>query len=1002
MARETPQNRDLGRFLHYLVAYDAIPIVVRVSLIREIISYGTNPFVIYHRQGSTTSAVHSFFDTAITHADGTMFPFVPRDPRNNSLCILRALLNNTQNNYQPTVVSLNSSGVTPMHLAVDVPDEESRVTQLAALTLLLDRGCVVTTGYVSMNDPLTNTLVWRPLPRPIDTAALVTQRAAFVRPFLMARQRRPLLFDINAHTNAYNRMLSISLYEALVHSQSPSPEVFSALMSSLDVDITQQLKKVALSPLLTRIQDFYKYMTVYMLSRDLLKMSHADSWAQIKIYVHELLGLNVTPRSAAGLELGAVDDIDSVVAANDLSEWLSQRGAFPTNYIQPVLMGRFLFVAIRDNFNRLATELVRRIPLSPYRVYGSEATEQETGYTSAITWAVICNNIDVLRYLVLDPSKTLNLENVNALDKKGRTALHHAAKHNHHAAIRILLSVTPPADRINVDSVDQKGRTAFYYAVRGNHDQSMELLMYDCDTTIRDAIGQSPFLISARYGWETTMLTLLSLGANIEEADNSGQNALILASLGGPVDGGALPAVPVDFHTRHLREYQAHRFEDVVRMLISRKCNLNRQTNSGRTALMAAAVNGHSEIVSILLENSTDSPMEAAEGIYVIRRKPDVTLQDEDGNTAVHLAVREGRLACVRQLMSPNRRLEKMLFHRNRKNADAFDLCTSSPNGSLEVMYYIVDVALKKLSQPLTLFINTETVDRLTMVANAVRANRLDMVRYLIDNGADAANIGSGANGHTLLHYACSAGLPMVQLLLETYHLTTMVHMLDAAGNTPLHVACSLGALDIAKLLHTHGAQFIYAPSMMEAATTNGHLSLVEWIFANSATHTDSADLVAKRRQDRLNTYVLAARYGRLEIMQFLYVETGAGQMEDTNSSLMSALSAAIQGGRYGRYGAVRIALGRFDRNHALHVALVENAIDLALRLRKFDIVLLLMDHGVLPLEMIMRRGTPAQVVAVAMDYRDQTRLPSGGVDAVRYIPPPEFQAIPAEVANIF
>ena len=93
--------------------------------------------------------------------------------------------------------------------------------------------------------------------------------------------------------------------------------------------------------------------------------------------------------------------------------------------------------------------------------------------------------------------------NINAKDKRGRTALHYA-----------FVSIARPFEYSAIDPIE---------VVTGLVGQKA------CDVTVKDQWGSSPLHYAAQRGAQVCALTLIKKGANVNDTDEDGNTPLAIA-----------------------------------------------------------------------------------------------------------------------------------------------------------------------------------------------------------------------------------------------------------------------------------------------------------------------------------------------------------------------------------------------------------------------------------------------------------------------------------------
>ncbi|XP_022743549.1 serine/threonine-protein phosphatase 6 regulatory ankyrin repeat subunit B-like [Durio zibethinus] len=183
-------------------------------------------------------------------------------------------------------------------------------------------------------------------------------------------------------------------------------------------------------------------------------------------------------------------------------------------------------------------------------------------------------------------------EPLDCRDKEGRTPLHLAAAKGNIECAKLLVE-----SGMDKNAKSNDGRTALYRAVvNGNRQMVKMLIEMDADPTIPDDRGRSAFDVARDKGHEEMV-----------EIMERGKEVLMAARCG---DMGRLQS------------------------LLHKGAAMNFQDQYGLTALHAAAIKGHKDVVLVLLELGSD-----------------LERQDNEGHTALHLAVEGGQLEVVEALI---------------------------------------------------------------------------------------------------------------------------------------------------------------------------------------------------------------------------------------------------------------------------------------------------------------------------------------------------------------
>nr|XP_055187923.1 ankyrin repeat domain-containing protein 26-like [Nyctereutes procyonoides] len=223
---------------------------------------------------------------------------------------------------------------------------------------------------------------------------------------------------------------------------------------------------------------------------------------------------------------------------------------------------------------------------------------------SALHLACANGHVDIVK-LLIDRKCQLNLR-----DGENTTALMKAVQSQEEACVDILLK-----HGANPDVKDNKGNTALHYAAFGeNVTIAQKVLLRKGNVEIKNKDGLTPLLVAVNEKKEK-MVAFLVEEANINAVDYAKRSALHLACANGR--------------------------EDMVKLLVDRKCELNLRDGEDTTALMKAVQCQEEACVTLLLEHGADP-----------------NLKDNKGNTALHYAAREEIVSIAEKLLLQNANIE--------------------------------------------------------------------------------------------------------------------------------------------------------------------------------------------------------------------------------------------------------------------------------------------------------------------------------------------------------
>jgi ankyrin repeat protein len=168
------------------------------------------------------------------------------------------------------------------------------------------------------------------------------------------------------------------------------------------------------------------------------------------------------------------------------------------------------------------------------------------------------------------------VNDINAIQVDGMTALHWAAHHDNLEIARVLLNAGAKASIEN-----EYGVTPLYSACQNGNSKLVELLLkagVSANATVND--NETALMTAARTGIPDAVNVLLENGAKVNTIGPGKQTALMWAAAEGNLE--------------------------VVKLLIDAGANPQAQLDSGFTPILFAARNGHQDVVHAFLEAGVD------------------------------------------------------------------------------------------------------------------------------------------------------------------------------------------------------------------------------------------------------------------------------------------------------------------------------------------------------------------------------------------------------------
>jgi ankyrin repeat protein len=385
-------------------------------------------------------------------------------------------------------------------------------------------------------------------------------------------------------------------------------------------------------------------------------------------------------------------------------------------------------------------------------------------------------------------------------DEVGNAALHQAAGRGHAETVRLLLSYSkaelnvrgqdggPPlllalsrghAEVVkylleagaDVTLADEVGNAALHQAAGGGHAEIVRLLLSGskAELNVRGQHGMTPLLLALSQGHAEVVKYLLEAGADVTLADEVGNTALYLA-------------VELDQ-------------VEIVRLLLSHsKAELNVKGQRGMTLLLLALRRGHAEVVKYLLEAGADVTLADEAGntalyqavgrghseivrILLSHSKAELNVRGQRGMTPLLLALSQGHAGVVKYLLEEGADVTLA----NEVGDTALHLAVMKKNSAL----------VKLLLAYPEIEINAKNCQGIMPLMMAFHIQCLEIAKLLISSGADISV--TGENNNTVLHLEANKQKSILGGILslssEHQQLIKTLVLPNQWGDTPFHLA---------------------------------------------------------------------------------------------------------------------------------------------------------------------------------------------------------------------
>ena len=464
---------------------------------------------------------------------------------------------------------------------------------------------------------------------------------------------------------------------------------------------------------------------------------------------------------------------------------------------------------------------------------------------SPLMLAVFSNHSAIVQNL-LEHNSDVNLKG----GKGDNTPVNIAAMKGFLDIIKILLQ-----NNANINILNKNKEMSLHIAISNKHsDVAKYLIEHNADLNVnRGSLERTPLLYAVAYGMLDIIKMILQYNARFNSLEN--KNRLLECAI---------------------ENNQSY----VVKYLIENNADVNK-TVSGMTPLHHAALYGLLDIVKILLQNnaSIDSldpvkrtPLHYAMRSnyphvvkYLIEHCADVNKGEESRSDKLplHYAAMAGMLGIVRILLQNNVSINRLVKGKT-------PLHYAIQNNHLDVIKYLIehnaDLNLKgrrkgrrkqnrtPFQQAVTLGIldivkiflqkNISTNSVYDGIYYAIKNNRSDIAKYLIEHNADLGFKLAEKDNMKYLHVAAENGLmEIVEILLQN---NFSINSLDKKKMIPLFYAINNKHSDVAKYLIENKSDLNlkrgkYKQQSLHLAASAGLLEIVKILLKNNVS-IDSLD----------------------------------------------------------------------------------------------------------------------------------------------------------------
>eukprot|EP01156_Anaeramoeba_ignava_P002133 Anaeramoba_ignava/a217643_27.p1 GENE.a217643_27~~a217643_27.p1 ORF type:complete len:1308 (-),score=456.18 a217643_27:44-3631(-) len=425
--------------------------------------------------------------------------------------------------------------------------------------------------------------------------------------------------------------------------------------------------------------------------------------------------------------------------------------------------------------------------------------------------------------------------NLEVTDSSGSFPIHRAAMKGSLEFLELVLK-----NGVNINTVDKRKCTALHLATRNGYFEAAKFLVENkADIHIKNEDGQTALHLATSYGHIDLLKYIFDQGGNLHEKDSKGNTLLHLSTATHNYSiFEYILSKSADLFAKNNKEQTiihsaakngfTQLIENLLQQKSSKKLNINAKDSNGKTPLILAVKNQHTETVRKLLLLKANVNIADSSGLlpimYAIKKENVVILEILLENKAklkmskeiktpiLHFAVQNNKKTdCIAKLLKYGAKAMKKDKKGNLPSHEAAIL------GKFEILEFLIKIGIH---------IDAKNNEKNRVLHLLVIENRPEDVLKLFTLGpkVSARNI----KNKTPLHFACENGYyECAKILLEKKAKTDIR---DTQGNNPAMIAFNTKHYEILHLLSEYNSP-IPLIDVMNAGNVSAARELIEQGF---------------------------------------------------------------------------------------------------------------------------------------------------------------------------